>query len=368
MNVIVDKITKRFTLKGTPAVFEAAFQAPSGGVTTLLGPSGSGKTTLLRIIAGLEQADEGRVLLEDQDITHTPVGKRRFGFVFQTFALFHQLTVRENIAFGLEAQGVRGPSVAARVQELLAMVQLDGLGHRYPEQLSGGQRQRVGFARALAPYPKLLLLDEPFGALDARVRSELRAWLRELHEATHVTTLLVTHDQEEALELSDQIVVMDRGRVHQVGSPREVYDQPTTPFVASFVGTANVLKAEVKAGRAAVGALSLAVPDDVPEGANVQAIVRPHDVRVTRPTPADGGAPLELAGSGAEPSPHRAVGRVRRIARLGSYVKLDLGLPSGELVAVHVPRREFEDMALAVGDPVLVDLENARVFVEDFAI
>jgi sulfate transport system ATP-binding protein len=245
------------------------------------------------------------------------------------------------------------------------MVQLDGLGHRYPDQLSGGQRQRVGFARALAPYPKLLLLDEPFGALDARVRAEMRAWLRELHEATHLTTILVTHDQEEALELSDRIVVMDKGRVHQVGGPREVYDDPQTSFVASFVGTANVLKAEVRQGRAAVGPLSLAVPANLPEGANVQAIVRPHDVRVAKLTPEGGGVE---PGPAAEPSPHRAVGRVRRIARLGSYVKLELGLPSGETVAVQLDRREFENMALAVGDPVLVDLENARVFVEDFAI
>jgi sulfate/thiosulfate transport system ATP-binding protein len=358
VKVVVDKLTKRFTVKGTPAVFEASFEAPSGGVTTLLGPSGSGKTTILRIIAGLEAADEGRVLLGDEDITRTPVGKRHFGFVFQTFALFNQLTVRENIAFGLQAQGVRGPSVPQRVEDLLAMVQLDGLGHRYPEQLSGGQRQRVGFARALAPFPKMLLLDEPFGALDARVRAELRTLLRELHEATHLTTILVTHDQEEALELSDQIVVMDRGRVHQVGSPREVYDDPTTSFVASFVGTANVLKAEVKGGRAEVGPLTLSMPRDVPEGSNVQAIVRPHDIRVARmQEPTD-----------PEPSPHRAVGRVRRIARLGSYVKLDLGIPSGEVVAVHLPRRQFDDMGLAVGDPVLVDLDNARVFVEDFAI
>ena len=358
MKVTVDKLTKRFTLNGTPAVFEASFEAPSGGVTTLLGPSGSGKTTILRIIAGLESADEGRVLLGDEDITRTPVGKRHFGFVFQTFALFNQLTVRENIAFGLEAQGVKGPSVGKRVEELLELVQLGGLGHRYPEQLSGGQRQRVGFARALAPFPKMLLLDEPFGALDARVRAELRGLLRELHEATHLTTILVTHDQEEALELSDQIVVMDKGRVHQVGTPREVYDDPASSFVASFVGTANVLKAEVKQGRASVGALSLAVPADVPEGSNVQAIVRPHDVRV---------APAQR-GTGDEPSVHRSVGRVRRIARLGSYVKLDLGIPSGEVVAVHLPRREFEQMGLAVGDPVLVDLDNARVFVEDFAI
>ena len=354
MKVVADRLTKRFTLKGTPAVFGASFEAPSGGVTTLLGPSGSGKTTILRIIAGLESADEGRVLLDDEDITRTPIGKRHFGFVFQTFALFNQLTVRENIAFGLEAQGVRGERVGKRVDELLELVQLGGLGPRYPHQLSGGQRQRVGFARALAPYPKVLLLDEPFGALDARVRSELRGWLRELHEATHLTTILVTHDQEEAMELSDRIVVMDKGRVHQVGSPREVYDDPRTGFVAFFVGTANVLKAEVKEGRAAFGSTSLSVRGEIPDGSNVRAIVRPHEVHVVR--------------ADEEPSANRAVGRIRRIARLGSYVKLDVAIPTDEVVAVHMPRAQFEQMMLVVGDPVLVDLDNARVFAEDFAI
>jgi sulfate transport system ATP-binding protein len=355
MKVVIEKLTKRFTLKGTPAVFDTSFECPSGGVTTLLGPSGSGKTTLLRIIAGLESADEGRVLVNDEDITHVPVGKRHFGFVFQTFALFNHLTVRENIAFGLEARGIKGEPVRMRIKELLELVQLDGLADRTPDQLSGGQRQRVGFARALAPHPKVLLLDEPFGALDARVRSELRAWLRELHEATHLTTVLVTHDQEEALELSDQIVVMDKGRVHQVGSPREIYDNPKTSFVASFVGTANVLKAEVKDGRASVGAMSVAIQGEAaPEGANVAAIVRPHDIRLAPPS--------------AEPSAHRALGRVQRVARLGAYVKLDLDLPSGETVTVHMPRREFEAFNLDVGDVALVDLENARVFVEDFAI
>jgi sulfate transport system ATP-binding protein len=354
MNVTVEKLTKRFTLNGTPAVFDASFEAPAGTLTTLLGPSGSGKTTLLRIIAGLESADEGRVLVGGNDITHVPVRKRGFGFVFQTFALFNQLTVRENIAFGLDAQGIKDERARRRVDELLAMVQLEGLGGRYPEQLSGGQRQRVGFARALAPYPKMLLLDEPFGALDTRVRAELRGWLRDLHEATHLTTLLVTHDQEEAMELSDQLVVMDKGRVHQVGSPREVYDVPKTPFVASFVGTANVLKAQVKDGRASVGAMAIAVPDGIPEGSNVRAIVRPHDVRITK------GEPL-VAG-------HKAVGRVRRIARLGAYVKLDLEIPSGELVTVQLTRRELEDMKLAEGDAVVIDLDEARVFVDDYAI
>jgi sulfate transport system ATP-binding protein len=354
MNVAVHNLTKRFTLNGMPAVFDASFEAPSGGVTTLLGPSGSGKTTLLRIIAGLESADEGRVLVGDKDITGVPVRKRGFGFVFQTFALFNQLTVRENIAFGLDAQGVKGESARRRVDELLSLVQLDGLGGRYPEQLSGGQRQRVGFARALAPYPKLLLLDEPFGALDTRVRAELRGWLRELHEATHLTTLLVTHDQEEAMELSDRIVVMDKGRVHQVGSPREVYDAPKTSFVASFVGTANVLQGQVKEGRASVGNLAIAVPGDIPEGSNVRAIVRPHDVRITK------GEPLTTG--------HKSVGRVRRIARLGAYVKLDLEVATGEVVTVQLTRKEFEEMKLADGDAVVIDLDEARVFVDDYAI
>jgi sulfate/thiosulfate transport system ATP-binding protein len=354
MNVVVEKLTKRFTLNGTPAIFEASFEAPDGGVTTLLGPSGSGKTTLLRIIAGLEGADEGRILVGGQDITHVPVRKRGFGFVFQTFALFNQLTVRENIAFGLDAQGIKGPQVGRRVDELLGLVQLEGLGGRYPDQLSGGQRQRVGFARALAPHPKLLLLDEPFGALDTRVRAELRGWLRELHAATHLTTILVTHDQEEALELSDQIVVMDKGRVHQTGSPREIYDVPRTPFVASFVGTANVLKGQVKDGRASVGSMAIAVSGDIPEGSNVRAIVRPHDVRIT---PSHG----ETTGS-------KTVGRVRRIARLGAYVKLDLGIATGELVTVQLTRREFEEMNLSEGDGVVIDLDEARVFVDDYAI
>jgi sulfate transport system ATP-binding protein len=352
MKVTVDKLTKRFTLNGTPAVFEASFEAPSGGVTTLLGPSGSGKTTILRIIAGLEGADEGRVLVGDQDITHVPVRKRGFGFVFQTFALFNQLTVRENIAFGLNAQGIKGEQVRRRVDELLSLVQLDGLGGRYPEQLSGGQRQRVGFARALAPYPKVLLLDEPFGALDTRVRAELRGWLRDLHQATHLTTLLVTHDQEEAMELSDQIVVVDKGRIHQVGSPREVYDAPTSSFVASFVGTANVLKGQVRDGRASVGNMAIAVPENIPEGSNVRAIVRPHDVRITK-----GDAPG-----------HKAVGRVRRIARLGAYVKLDLEVATGEVVTVQLGRREFDEMKLSDGDAVVIDLDDARVFVDDYAI
>jgi sulfate transport system ATP-binding protein len=351
MKLKVEKVTKRFTLNGTPAVFDAGFEAADGGVTTLLGPSGSGKTTLLRIIAGLESADEGRVCLGDEDLTRVPVRKRGFGFVFQTFALFDQLTVRENIAFGLAARGTARAAMDRRVDELLALVQLDGLGGRYPQQLSGGQRQRVGFARALAPHPRLLLLDEPFGALDARVRVELRAFVRDLHRATGLTTLLVTHDQEEALELSDRIVVMDRGRVLQVGSPREIYDAPQTAFVASFLGTANVLRGEVRDGQ--VGPLAIAVPAHVPDGSNVRAIVRPHDVRISKSTTAQ---------------PRGAIGRVSRVVRLGASVKLDLAVATGELVAVQLSRREFDSMALTEGDAVVIDLDQARIFVEDYAI
>jgi sulfate transport system ATP-binding protein len=353
VKLLVEKVTKRFTRNGYPAVFGASFEAVEGGVTTLLGPSGSGKTTLLRIIAGLESADEGRVLLGDQDLTRVPVQRRGFGFVFQTFALFDQLTVRENIGFGLAARGRPRPVIERRVDELIALTQLGGLGERYPQQLSGGQRQRVGFARALAPEPRLLLLDEPFGALDARVRLELRAFVRDLHKATGLTTLLVTHDQEEALELSDRIVVMDRGAVLQVGSPREIYDSPRTPFVASFLGSANVLHGEVREGRAAVGPLAIAVPSHVPDGSNVRAIVRPHDVRISK----------TVAG------PARGtLGRVTRVARLGASVKLDLTVHTGELVAVQLTRREFEAMALAEGDAVVIDLDSARIFVEDYAI
>ena len=201
MNVRVENLSKRFRESGAPAVSTASFEAPAGGITTLLGPSGSGKTTVLRIIAGLEAADAGRVLVGGEEITAVPVQKRGFGLVFQGFALFSHMTVRENIAFGLRTRRTGRAELAARVAELLALVQLEGHADRYPAELSGGQRQRVGFARALAPQPRLLLLDEPFGALDTRVRAELREWLRLHHEATQLTTLLVTHDQEEALDI-----------------------------------------------------------------------------------------------------------------------------------------------------------------------
>jgi sulfate transport system ATP-binding protein len=278
--------------------------------------------------------------------------------VFQNFALFDHMTVRENIAFGLRARRASRADTEARVDELLALVQLEGYGDRFPSQLSGGQRQRVGFARALAPHPKLLLLDEPFGALDARVRAELREWLRRLHDVTHLTTIMVTHDQEEALDLSDRLVVMDRGRIQQVGAPSEVYESPATSFVASFVGSANVLHGRVLEGRAQIAATSFRVPSNTSDGAQVQAVVRPHDIHIAR-------MPAETAASAA-PSP--VSGRIRRIVDLGTHMKLDLALTTGESVTVHVSRKELEPLALSEGDSVLVDLESARVFVEDYCV
>jgi sulfate transport system ATP-binding protein len=352
MNVAVKNVTKRFTIKGTPAVFDATFTAATGGITTLLGPSGSGKTTLLRIIAGLETPDSGQVTFDERDITRVPVRERGVGFVFQAFALFNHMTVRRNIAYALEVRGMAEAQRNQRVDELLALVQLEGYGGRFPLQLSGGQRQRVGFARALACKPEILLLDEPFGALDTRVRIELREWLTHLHETTKLTTLLVTHDQEEALELSQRIVVMDHGKVVQVGSPAEVYDEPKTPFVASFVGTANVLHGRVEGERATLGSMSVAIPSGVPDGTQVQAIVRPHNVR--------------LAKNGIDGE--RAMGTITRLVGLGAHVKLQLELPSSDSVTVQLPRKEAESMNLAVGDKVIFDLDEAKVFIEDYSI
>jgi sulfate transport system ATP-binding protein len=358
MKVRVERLTKRFGAKGVPAVHGATFEAADGGITTLLGPSGSGKTTILRIIAGLETSDDGRVFVGEEDIVNIPARKRGFGFVFQNFALFDHMNVRENIAFGLRVRRFSKADIQSRVDELLGLVQLEGYGERYPSQLSGGQRQRVGFARALAPHPKLLLLDEPFGALDARVRAELREWLRRLHDATHLTTIMVTHDQEEALDLSDRLVVMDRGRIQQVGTPTEVYASPATSFVASFVGSANVLRGRVVDGRAQFAATSLRIPCDITDGVFVSAVVRPQDIRIARPS-AESNKSAEL---------QRTTGRIQRIVDLGTHVKLDLGLTTHELVTVHVSRKEFETLALSQGESVLIDLDSARVFVEDYTV
>src|SRR5687768_7326546 len=267
MSIEIRNISKQFG--DFRALNNVNLDVGSGELVALLGPSGCGKTTLLRIIAGLETADTGSILFAGEDTTDVHVRERQVGFVFQHYALFRHMTVFENVAFGLRVKPRRErPSEAqikAKVTDLLKLVQLDWLADRYPSQLSGGQRQRIALARALAVEPKVLLLDEPFGSLDARVRQELRQWLRRLHDEIRVTSVFVTHDQEEALEVSDRVVVMNQGRVEQVGTPQEVFDQPATPFVMGFLGSVNVFHGRVESGRAHFGALSVDYPDHLAE-------------------------------------------------------------------------------------------------------
>jgi sulfate/thiosulfate transport system ATP-binding protein len=294
------------------ALDDVSLHVPSGSLTALLGPSGSGKSTLLRAIAGLEDLDGGRVVIGDRDMTRTAPQRRDIGFVFQHYAAFKHMTVRDNIAFGLRVRRRPKPEIARRVDDLLGLVALDGLQHRYPAQLSGGQRQRMALARALAVDPQVLLLDEPFGALDARVRADLRAWLRRLHHEVQVTTVLVTHDQEEALDIADRIAVMNRGRIEQVGDPDVLYDRPANDFVMSFLGSVSVL-----AGQR----------------------VRPHDIRIARHAPKD-------ASRGV-----RAV--VERVARLGFEVRVDLcDAADGTRFSAQITRGDDDLLALEVDDVV----------------
>ncbi|HVY27364.1 MAG TPA: sulfate ABC transporter ATP-binding protein [Polyangiaceae bacterium] len=336
MSVNATNLVKTFS-SGTDvaAVGGVSFSAPEGKVTSLLGPSGSGKSTLLRLIAGLEEPDSGSIAIQGKDVTSLPVKKREVGFVFQSYALFKHMTVRDNIAFGMEIRRASRARIDERVKELLSLIQLEGYQHRFPSQLSGGQRQRVALARALATEPKVLLLDEPFGALDAQVRVELRGWLSTFHEQTGVTTLLVTHDQEEALELSHHVVLLNGGLVAQGGAPHELYDHPASPFVASFLGGANVLKSRAQDGR------------------RVSTFVRPHDVRLAKAT--TDSADLEL-------------GTVDRLARIGGNVKLTVTLPSGDAMSVQLSKLELDRLGLQLGDRVAVDVTSSKVFVDDYAI
>src|SRR5262245_21074551 len=281
MSIEVRNIVKAF---GTfAALKDVSLEVPTGHLVALLGPSGSGKTSLLRIIAGLEAADSGQVLFDGEDATRQDVRDRQVGFVFQHYALFRHLTVFENVAFGLRvrprSRRLPEPDIRRRVDELLKLVQLDWLADRHPSQLSGGQRQRTALARALAVEPRVLLLDEPFGALDAKVRQELRRWLRRLHDEIRVTSVFVTHDQEEALEVSDRVVVMNRGKVEQVGTPEAVFDRPATPFVMGFLGNVNMFHGRVEGGRAHLGPLSVDYPDHTDQSPRpAQGFARPHEL------------------------------------------------------------------------------------------
>jgi sulfate transport system ATP-binding protein len=330
-------VTKRFG--DFAALDDVSINVESGSLTALLGPSGSGKSTLLRVIAGLEVPDAGDVFISGREATALAPQKRGVGFVFQHYAPFTHMTVWENVAFGLKIRKRPKDEIRARVDELLELVQLAGLGKRYPSQLSGGQRQRMALARALAPEPEVLLLDEPFGALDARVRVELREWLRRLHDEMHVTTIFVTHDQEEALELADSIVVMNKGSVEQVAPPRTLYDEPANEFVMSFVGPVNRL-------------------DD--------AWIRPHDVEL-RLEP-NGDLAGSVVGEAADARPKtRAFGATReaqvvRIVRLGFETRVELERDDGERLHAQLTRDEADELELRQGDIVYVRMRRARTF------
>jgi sulfate/thiosulfate transport system ATP-binding protein len=312
----VRDVTKRF---GTfTALDDVCLRVGDGALTALLGPSGSGKSTLLRIIAGLEVPDSGSVSIGEEEVTATPARTRGVGFVFQHYAPFKHMTVADNVAFGLKVRRRPKAEIKARVAELLALVRLDGLAERYPSQLSGGQQQRMALARALAPAPKVLLLDEPFGALDAQVRAELREWLRRLHEEIHVTTIFVTHDQEEAMEVAEQIVVMNAGRIEQAGAPRDLYEAPRNEFVMSFVGPVNRLG---------------------------DAFLRPHDIQIL-PHPDD--------------SSTEAL--VRRVVHLGFEVRVELTLQDGRDVWAQVTRETTQELEVEEGQILAVRLPAPRVF------
>ena len=336
------------------ALDDVSLEVPGGELVALLGPSGSGKTTLLRIIAGLEPADEGEILFHGEDATNQPVRERQVGFVFQHYALFRHMSVFENVAFGLRVRPRRvRPSeneIRETVMGLLSLVQLDVLAKRRPSELSGGQRQRVALARALAVKPKVLLLDEPFGALDAKVRKELRRWLRRLHEEVHVTSVFVTHDQEEALEVSDRVVIMNQGRVEQSGTPEEVYDRPATPFVYGFLGDVNLFHGRINAGRVSIGESEL----DAPEWAHAEdqagiAYVRTYDVELS-PGP-NGGSSLEAV--------------IRHVRAFGPMVRLELDLvDGGGTIEAHVPRDRFESLTLSKGQRVYVSPTSVKVFAQ----
>jgi sulfate transport system ATP-binding protein len=352
MSIEVRKVTRAFG--NFVAVNDVSLEVAGGELVALLGPSGSGKTTLLRIIAGLESADSGRILFNGEDATDTHVGQRRVGFVFQHYALFRHMSVFENVAFGLRvrprSQRPSKQAIRDKVYGLLKLVQLEWLADRYPNQLSGGQRQRIALARALAVEPKVLLLDEPFGALDAKVRKELRAWLRRLHDEIHVTSLFVTHDQEEALEVADRVVVMNEGRIEQVGTPDEVYEQPATPFVYQFLGDVNLFHGRVQNGRAAIGGWQVPLPEDLKLGGDQAMVyVRPHDLDILKATDADAGGALNAV--------------LTQFATIGPRVRLDLKrTDSDESIHAEISRDSFLELRVGIGDRVSVRPRRHRLF------
>ncbi|MBV1776730.1 sulfate ABC transporter ATP-binding protein [Burkholderiaceae bacterium DAT-1] len=348
MSIEIQSVSRRFG--NFVALDNVNLKVETGELLALLGPSGCGKTTLLRIIAGLETPDQGDILFHGENTTDRHVRERQVGFVFQHYALFRHMTVFENVAFGLRVRPKETrPSdadIRRKVTELLQLVQLDWLGDRYPAQLSGGQRQRIALARALAVEPKVLLLDEPFGALDTKVRKELRRWLKRLHEEVHVTSVFVTHDQEEALEVADRIVVMNKGKIEQIGTPDDVYDNPATPFVYKFLGDVNLFHHRVHAG------FGLS-DDEIPPGARDGAVayVRPHDIEIER-----------IAQGDALPA------TIDHVRAIGASVRLELSLSNGDPVEAEMSRDHYANKRFIVGERVFIRPRQKKTFVEDFSI
>ena len=356
MSIEIRNIRKNFG--NFSALNDVSLDVPSGELVALLGPSGCGKTTLLRIIAGLETPDSGSIHFHGKDATSSQVRDREVGFVFQHYALFRHMTVFENVAFGLRVRPKdTRPSdaeIKRRVHELLELVQLDWLADRYPPQLSGGQRQRIALARALAVEPKVLLLDEPFGALDAKVRKELRRWLRRLHDELHITSIFVTHDQEEALEVSDRVVVINKGKIEQIGSPQEVYDHPVSPFVYQFLGNVNQFNSQIQEGKANIGGIGLKIDSHHDtQHSPALAYVRPHDIEIHKDQNA--GAPS-----------FEAV--VSYIHAIGPLIRLELKRDdelSEEIIESELTREKFLQLDVAVGTKVYVYPRNVRVFLNE---
>jgi sulfate transport system ATP-binding protein len=345
MSIEIENISKQFG--AFTALSDVNLTIPSGELVALLGPSGSGKTTLLRIIAGLETADGGRILFNGEDTTKSHVRERKVGFVFQHYALFKHMTDFDNVAFGLNVRPrqTRPPKgeISDKVNTLLRLVQLEGMAKRYPAQLSGGQRQRIALARALAVEPQVLLLDEPFGALDAQVRAELRRWLRRLHDEIHVTSVFVTHDQEEALEVADRIVVMNKGRIEQAGAPDQVYEHPANPFVLNFLGNVNLFHGRQRV----IGG------DQRESDVNAVSYVRSHDIDIER-------IPQDSTALKSE---------IRHIQKLGPAVRITLAIEGNhEFVEAELTRDAYQNLGLQQGEQVYIRPRQVRVFVEDYQI
>ncbi|MGN6554547.1 MAG: sulfate/molybdate ABC transporter ATP-binding protein [Verrucomicrobiota bacterium] len=341
MRIELKNVTKQFG--EVAAVKNVTFSVNEGELMALLGPSGGGKTTVLRMIAGLEMPTSGDIFIRGQRVNDLSVQERNIGFVFQNYALFKTMNVFNNVAFGLRIKKWKKPDIKARVGELLNLFGLEGLDKRYPHQLSGGQRQRVAIARALASKPSVLLLDEPFGAVDAKIRQELREWLVTLHHDLNVTTIFVTHDQEEALEVSNRIVIFSRGNLEQVGTPREVYEQPTNEFVARFIGVMNVLDTDVQGGVARVGELKFPAPNQ-PDGAKLRIGFRPYAVQIS--------PDLSLY-------PYRAV--LRHTFFLGIMLRLEFELESGLILRSRMTKEEYVQLGLEDGRQVSLQIRNYRV-------